>query len=355
YSILQGLAGTALLFLATWALLLQPLVPASQQYVRAALSGVEYWELSTGSRIAVRKIESKSGKDNTPIVFLHGGPGAYSVGLEQTWKAVAKLSESGGDVYFYDQAGGGMSDRLPLISRYSLDRHIADLKSFHERIGSDQVILIGSSFGATLASNYMARYPEDVSHVVFSGAGPMYNPDWEDAADGSLESAMSSEEKSAFDAAVNKPRLIAAIVLSEINPITAGRFLPSREAGSFFDKIANDHYMQFTVCNTENVMTTTEGFGFWSNRMTSRSLRENTDDPKTALRKNHTPALILRGACDYKAEAVARQYHSILPNSSYVGYEDAGHMFYWEKPEVFVREIRKFLNSPSAPTPASGK
>lgn len=190
----------------------------------------------------------------------------------------------------------------------------------------------------------MLSYPKDVSKVIFSGAGPIYLPDWEGGTDGSLDDRMSTEEKAAFDSAVTRPRLIAAILFSEINPVTAARFLPSREAGSFFDNIANEHYLQYTVCNLENVTTTTEGFGFWSNRMTGKSLKLRTDDPKPILRENKTPALVLRGECDYKSEAVAKQYQAVFPNATYASYEDGGHMLYWEKPDEFVERVQDFLN-----------
>ncbi len=344
YTSAQAGVTTQLLMLLVWTVLLQPLIPKSDQFVRPTPAGVEFWELPTGSRIAVRKVNASSAKRNTPIIFLHGGPGAYAVGLEQTWRAIAPLSVSGHDVYFYDQIGGGLSDRLEDIAQYTLDRHIADLRAIRQRTGSEQVILIGSSFGATLASNYMAKYPQDVVKAVFSGAGPIYLPDWKDRTDGSLDDRMSEEEKIAFDRAISRPRLMAAIVLAEIDPVIAARFLPSREAGSFFDKIANEHYLKYAVCNVDNLATRAEGFGFWSNRMTGKSLSLRTDDPKPTLRNNRTPVLVLRGQCDYKSEAVARQYADVFPNASYANYVDGGHMLYWEKPNEFVEHILGFLS-----------
>ncbi|MEL6369435.1 MAG: hypothetical protein AAFY84_15555 [Pseudomonadota bacterium] len=164
----------------------------------------------------------------------------------------------------------------------------------------------------------MARHPKDVSAAVFSGAGPIFLPDWREVSDGKLDEAMSSEEKAAFDRDVFRPRLLVAIALSEINPQAAVRFLSQREAGSFFDEIANRHYMTYTVCDADNVKTGTERYGFWSNRMTGKSLDSRTDDPKPILAKNSTPVLVIRGACDYKAEAVAKQYASVFPNARYV-------------------------------------
>ncbi|MFK7955458.1 MAG: alpha/beta fold hydrolase [Lysobacterales bacterium] len=148
----QAGGATIALFLLVWTFLLQPLVPIPSQHMETLPEGVQFWELPTGSRIAVRKIASPDAQNKNPIIFLHGGPGAYAVGLAQTWQAISKLSDSGRDVYLYDQIGGGLSDRLADISQYTMDRHIEDLRAVRQRTGADQVVLIGSSFGATLAS-----------------------------------------------------------------------------------------------------------------------------------------------------------------------------------------------------------
>jgi len=130
--------------------------------------------------------------------------------------------------------------------------------------------------------------------------------------------------------------------LSEINPIAAAKFLPHQEAGSFFDKIANDFYLKDTVCDRKNVKTKTDGYGFWSNRMTGSTLN-HPNDPKPLLRKNNLPVLILRGQCDYLKEAVAHQYLSVFSNATLKSFEAAGHMIYWESPGAFLSAVREFL------------
>ncbi len=341
---MQGLAASLALFGLIWAFVLQPLTPLERQYTPSPPEGVQYWSLSTGSRVAVRKFDREGAIKREPVIMLHGGPGSYAVGLNQTFEPISQLRLNGHDVYFYDQVGGGLSDRLEDITEYALDRHIDDLKAVFTEIGSPQVILIGSSFGATLAANYMAGNPSHISRAVFTGPGPIYKPDWRETSDGSLDEAMSASQKAAFDRAVQQPRMLVAILLSDINPYAAVRFLPSREAGSFFDEIADEHYLQHTVCDFGNVKTSTKGYGFWSNRMTGKSLLRQTADPKPILRDNLTPVLIIRGACDYKSEAVAAQYDSVFPNSTLLTFEDAGHMVYWEKPRAFLDAVRVFVD-----------
>lgn len=322
---------------------LQPLVSKTDQFVAAEVKGLDFWDLPTGSKIAVRKYSSQTNETKRPIIILHGGPGAYSVSFKPMVDVYSKLTANGHDVYFYDQIGGGLSARLKDISEYSLDRHIYDLKAIHDRIGSDRVILIGSSWGATLAANYLAKYPNDVGRAIFSGPGPIYRPDWMEIPEGNLDEKMNPEQKKRFDAAIEKPRLFAALILADINPAAAAKFAPEQEMGSFFDKIANDHYMPLALCDPTKAKAWSDGYGFWSSRMTGKTLLDRTDDPKPELKKNSLPVLVLRGTCDYKNEPVAKQYASIFSNSKFSAVEGTGHMIYGENPDEYLRLVRDFL------------
>jgi len=354
YAGLQSITTVIVVLAATSVFILQPLVPREKQFSANKMDGVEYWALSTGSTIAVRKFEAEGKRKANAVIYLHGGPGAYSVSWQPTIEVISQLASDGHDVYVYDQIGGGFSQRLEDVSQYSLNRHLDDLNAIYEKIGSDKIILIGSSWGAGLGANYMAKNPSHVSYAVFSSPGPIYHPDWKEIGDGKLDDALTPAQKTMFAAMIEKPRLFAAIALAEINPIAAARFAPDAELGSLFDQVANAFYLQAAVCDPKSIKVESSGYGFWSNRMTSKTLWDRSEDPKPALKNTHTPVLILRGECDYKKEAVAKQYGSVFPNAKYIEIEDAGHMLYMEKPDDYLREVRKFLDHneilPAGPT-----
>jgi len=347
YAVVQGIATATFTFLIIAIFFLQPLVPNSDQYVISVPDQVEFWDLPTGSTVAIRKIEGQGAIKSEPIIYLHGGPGAYSVSWQPTVEAMSKLSAEGHDIYLYDQVGGGLSERLANISEYSLERHIDDLEAMRQLIGVDQVNLLGSSFGATLAANYMAKYPSHVSKAVFFSPGPIYLPEWLNKSDGNIDDKMTPNQEVAFDKMIAKPRLFAAIILAEINPNAAVRFASEREMGSFFDQVANTHYLPLTTCEPQANLAHSIGYGFWSNRMTGKTLSDRSTDPKPSLRENPSPVLVLRGECDYKNEAVARQYASTFQNSTYVPIMDAGHLLYVEQQDEFVKLVSNFLNQAS--------
>ena len=41
------------------------------------LENIQFWELPTGSKIAYYYFKGKEPRKNTPIIYLHGGPGAH--------------------------------------------------------------------------------------------------------------------------------------------------------------------------------------------------------------------------------------------------------------------------------------
>ena len=128
----------------------------------------QYWDLQTGSKIAYTLVSAKGIKKPYPIIYLHGGPGGFI--SDRNIEMLAPLSEDGFDIYLYDQIGSGQSERLVNINEYTADRHKKDLEELIKKIGSEKVILIGQSWGAILATLFIADNPDKVDKVMFCAA-----------------------------------------------------------------------------------------------------------------------------------------------------------------------------------------
>lgn len=141
-----------------------------------------YWDLKTGSHIAYYKIAAKPGilKKETPIIFLHGGPGAYVRQLDVNF--FKKFADDGYDVYLYDQAGSGRSGLLTKAA-YSHTRNMYDFEVITDLIKAKHYIVIGQSYGGSLLADlaadqrtasriYKAIYAEP--GVTVSSEGPLY-------------------------------------------------------------------------------------------------------------------------------------------------------------------------------------
>jgi pimeloyl-ACP methyl ester carboxylesterase len=75
----------------------------------------------------------------------------------------------------FDQAGSGLSDFLPKVSDYTMGRAVADLEAIRQQLQASKMILIGHSWGSTLAASYTAKYPGRVAKVIFYSPGPIWN------------------------------------------------------------------------------------------------------------------------------------------------------------------------------------
>jgi pimeloyl-ACP methyl ester carboxylesterase len=146
-------------------------------------NSVEFWDLATGSHIAYIHIPAADTMNAIPLIFLHGGPGACQVnsfGKEAPAGWYHQLASKNFDVYIYDQVGSGLSERLDNPAEYTVKRHVQDLENIRIIVGNKPCILVGDSWGATLACHYMAAYPQHVIKAIFTSPGSIDIREWND-------------------------------------------------------------------------------------------------------------------------------------------------------------------------------
>lgn len=317
-------------------------------------ANTKYWQLPTGSTIAYSEYDPPQGVAVRPeaIVYLHGGPGVRQGPFDQD--IYGSFAANGFRVFLYDQAGSGLSGFLPHLRDYTVARSVADLEAIRQKIGVEQMILIGHSWGSTLAASYMAKFPSHVSKVVFHSPSRIWR--------------IESEERYDFSRTdvghqgLPGLRLLAALFLRDRNPEAAEKLVPQLESEilvvpSFrqtlgtvvckgdFNKLPNDligvldghknpgvnpYVLQELVPDTEHA----EG------------------DPHAALRENHTPAILLYPECNYLSWSGAVDYRRTLPNLKIYYISRAGHYIQFEQPEILRRVILNFLlDQPNALSP----
>jgi proline iminopeptidase len=320
----------------------QPLtVPRSIPEPRA---DTQYWNLSTGSRLAYTHFAAEGEHHPAPVIFLHGGPGSPL--RSPDYEFYGQLTRYGFDVYLYDQIGTGLSDRLANVREYTTQRHVADLEAIRQQIGADQMILIGQSWGATLAADYLAAYPQHVAKVIFSSPGAIWDG-------GRFKVDYSHTAKTQGpDPALPPLRVLSSLVLIGRNPDVALWLANEQELGDYFDnlpstKLLNQNYCAGDAAKVPNIEI--RGQNQYVNRVTLAS-QATYPDPRPALRSTSTPALILHGECDFIPLAVAREYEQTLPEATLVQIPAAGHAIFGAQPELAFQLISAFLKD--APLPA---
>jgi esterase len=110
------------------------------------------------------------------ILCLHGG-GSSAVFWED---AAARLADLG-RVVVYDRRGCNRSERPEAYDETSVPEHADDALELIRALDAESAILIGRSYGATVALELALRYPESVRALALLEAGVMgLSPDYDD-------------------------------------------------------------------------------------------------------------------------------------------------------------------------------
>lgn len=266
--------------------------------------------LSTGSRIASWTLPATSGvKHQTPIIFLHGGPGLYTE--DRRMEEGSVLRDLGFSTIYFDQAGGGRSDRLP-VTEYSLARAVADLEALRAALGHDRIILWGNSYGAALATMYAQTFPDRVAALILTAPGMFPGHD------GKRNYSVTARDKVEYSPAISD-----AIKRIDRSPVKAEKTLSQGEAGKLFDQIVGDELLNGVVCKGASVRPPPlpGGGNLYAQRAIFRDLKRAKLPAQSAVRP---PTLIIRGTCDFIPSSSAERYRAFF-GGKLITVEGTGH------------------------------
>ncbi|MEZ4774100.1 MAG: alpha/beta hydrolase [Bacteroidia bacterium] len=300
--------------------------------------GTQYWELSTGSHIGYIKIEAEGPNRKSPVIYLHGGPGGMIT--DAVIETLKPLAKQGHDLYFYDQAGSGHSARLADIGEYSVKRHQTDLKEIVSRITEKKVILIGHSWGAVLAINYLQDFDSTVEKIILSGPGHIL-PVNQDLVGEISPDSLSLREPAYSNAEANKKAYNwrSKFILLWAH-LFHSKLASDKEADNFFTYL-NQKLSKSTDCEIREHQAIGGG-GYYSHVMTVNSFR-NVENKRERLKQLTTPVLILRGQCDNQKWGFTKEYLDLFPHSQLKVIEDAGHDIISRKGMAYFTLIRDFI------------
>ena len=324
------------------------LVPVSDpRLAPTPVAGQRFWQLETGSRIAYVHRPAHGPRRSAPVVFLHGGPGIADLAGDTT--AFTPLTSDGYDLWVYDQVGTGRSSRLSDPRGYTITRGVADLEAIRQRIGADRLILLGHSYGAQVAAAYLATHPTRVAKVIFSSPGPLA-PALDDGSQAQVRRRLPLDQKLRLYALLARPRMLLAWTLLQVNPTAAHAFAGDAEMDARNDRVYNASRAG-THCADLGPGPVLHGLGFYAFQFPQSAAARPWPDPRPALAHLDTPALILKGSCDYLSWASGIHYRQALPNARLVYLQHAGHNAYQDQPAAFLAVVRAFLAGRPLPIP----
>ncbi len=308
----------------------------------------EYWDMNGGFKIAYTQTKAALVDESKPppIVFLHGGPGGYV--HSSSIKTLGRLSRMGHDVFFYDQRGSGLSDRMEKYSEVSFEKHLEDLHEIiTQKIRAEKVILIGQSFGSILIAHYSSRHPEHVDKLVFSSPGALRPHRKVEDRYVNLDSLYPGPDSLAFKTPYNFVRDVDNMALKPKAMIASlGALLLDKKliSDKQMDRMLNTLASQFTkgmVCNPDNVLPEEGGGGLYAYIATNSG---DYPEGRSKIKTLDIPTLVLQGQCEFQSYGTAFEYVDLYKNSRYHFIENAGHEIWWEQQEAYFNSIARFIS-----------
>jgi proline iminopeptidase len=108
--------------------------------------------------------EESGNPAGTPVVFLHGGPGAGSSAVHRQFFDPAFYR-----IVVFDQRGAGRSTPLGCLEENTTPRLIEDMEKLRRHLGIERWMVFGGSWGSTLALAYAEHHPERCLGLVLRG------------------------------------------------------------------------------------------------------------------------------------------------------------------------------------------
>ncbi len=267
--------------------------------------------------------EEAGNAEGKPVFMLHGGPGGGCAPVMRQF-----FNPKVYHIVLFDQRGAKRSKPYAEIEDNNTQALIEDIEKLRKHLGIDKMMLVGGSWGSTLALAYAEAYPERVTEMVLRGIwtatraevdhfyhGGTYT-NYPDAYDELLRSLpdpsvrplppyllqLLTGEDSIMREKISKAWLKYEWRISDVNldPNEISQWLKFNNPYAF--SLIENHYMAHN-CFLEE-----------------RQLWNNIDQI------SHIPTIIINGRFDMPCPVkTAWELHQSLPRSELVIVENAGH------------------------------
>lgn len=285
-----------------------------------------------GGRVWYRIVGTGEG---TPLLLLHGGPGAPSTYL----KPLAALGDDR-PVIFYDQLGSGKSDHPNDTTLWTVPAFVERLDTLRRALGLTEVHLYGHSWGTILGTEYVLRHSEGVRSLIL-GSPALSIPRWVRDAD-SLVKTLPDSLQEAIREAVRTGNFATpgyeAATMAYYGRYLARRQPWSPDLDSTFAGLDTTVYYRMNG-RSEFTMT--------------GSLRDY--DVTGRLPELRLPVLFITGEHDEASPPTVRYYAGLVPGAEVSIIPGAGHVTMHDNPEADVAAIRAFLRRVDAGETEAGR
>jgi L-proline amide hydrolase len=267
---------------------------------------------------------------NTPLVVLHGGPGAaHDYAL-----SIAGIAEQGRAVVHYDQLGIGRSTHLPERGAdfWTVQLFLDELDNLLAALGiADRYHLLGQSWGGMLAAEHAVRRPAGLRALVIA------------------------DSPASMELWVSEANRLRAALPDEVQ-----RTLLEHEAAGSTDhpdyraaeKVYNDRHVCRVVPNPPEVAATFAAID--ADPTVYHTMNGPNEFHVVGTLKDWTvvdrldriavPTLLVSGRYDEATEATVQPYADGIPDVRWEIFENSSHMPHVEEEEAYLRLVGAFLD-----------
>jgi len=261
--------------------------------------------------------------DGLPLITLHGGPGSTHNGFSPLEALTDERK-----VIFYDQLGCGKSDRPDDVSLWNTERFVQELAGLREALGFSSVHILGHSWGTMLATDYLLTKPKGVQSVIMSSpciSIPMWVKDCQNyikQLDEDVQTAIELHQKNGTTDSPEYQRAVEEFNKKHVNPLYSK------------PEIFKSYLKQRGVIVYETMWGINEFY------MTGNLAGY---DRTERLHEIKIPTLFSCGRVDEATPETTGYYHTLVPGSEFMIYENSAHMPHWDEPERYIEVVSDFM------------
>lgn len=261
--------------------------------------------------------------DGTPVLVVHGGPGA---GCSSNWSHFFDLNKY--HVIMFDQRGAMRSIPFAEMEENTPEHSIEDMEALRTHLDISQWYLFGGSWGSTLSLLYSEAYPERVSGLVLRGIFLARKKDYMN-----LFYGMGNTYPEAWDAMVqtigaDKSCDLVAVLHEKVMDPDPEIHMNAARAFMLFDTICaflNPNQAAIEEIQTDDALTLSIARAFIHYAANHFFIEEN-QILQNIHKIKHIPTIIVQGRYDIICPmSQAYELYNSLPRSNLWIIQDAGH------------------------------
>jgi proline iminopeptidase len=278
--------------------------------------------------------------DGSPLVVVHGGPGANHDYFPPWLLPLARAHR----LIFIDERGSGRSQRLQDASLYTVEAMVEDVEDLRVALNLGKISLLGHSYGGVLAQAYALKYQQNLTRLILDSTFP----------------------------STRQMNEVLAREKAQMPPAKLARLNQLEQAGLFGKGEAWEHGRY-----PAEYATLAWGPGYFPFLYGARP--DSTYDPATGAPTNwelyramwgehgefvidgnlksveyvdrlpsiHVPTLILAGDHDECDPSLSREMHEKIAGSQLVILPNSGHMNFVDQPDLWQQAVEGFLSGKS--------